>query len=1661
MMKKGKSISILLLVLLLSMAICLVGCADKPTIKIKSASPATIAVGGEYTLDYEASEGATVSVASSEGGTYNDETYKFTASKAGTYTLTVTASLGGNNKSSATATINVVEILKTELDAAITKANGLVKGDYSNWSTLAEPLAAATAAKNNAALMQADVDAATVALNAAINALSPKKIVKADVTAASFTFKGNEYNAEGYNNITAVVVKVTELNADTTVKLISEYDKKMKDIIATLVERLALNVLDSGKIAVTSLNNVKIAASSEAGATIVFKDSNGAVVESPDGVVTLASVTEGTDYKFTVRAEKGELYAEKVVNYTFEKFGFKSLNDKVLVDASGNVNCSEYLEWGANDMRKATSGVNLSGNFELRFDVTLNDIMDDTFAALGIIFDNVAPYEVTKGEFAIRYSYSESREKGLKIGGGAGTNSGADELLVKGKTITVVIRRFTEVDGVNSEMYIANSGEKLCYSSAMTHTDNVKFAFNFEHIKATVSNIYISANAAEMANKSELGALISKNVVASDYTTATYANYKVALTSAITVNNEFSTAAQIKTAVDSLKTTYASLEALPVVKATEDSATAFTYKKQTYESNGYTSESFKIVYDEIKVINANATDYKLQSLYNSRVDAEIVKLVSVTPVIIGIEDGSNMLVTGEITLRATLQGDLVEADWSINDGAAVTATEFKFKPTAGNYKIKVTTVNGASATVNTTVQETTLSANNEDGSPNRNGHDIITDNDKGTVTSVNNMEWGWNGDINKAWLNAEIAGEYEISADITYNNRWRDASVVTFHTAATVGFGEGDVNDNQSVAYAAMCYHTGNIEVGARNAVGGADGKKNEGTDGTRALMKNASTLRYVFGRTKVVAGEEYSYSYYTKLIDNTGKLIHKVEIGQETINDTNRRFERVRPGFNFERIACEISNIMIIADEIVLKDELIAVVGAASALVDTDYTDFAATQIAYADAMKAVNGIGLFDQNAIAAKITALKNASKALVKVAVTDKADVTDAQIRYGEATYVAADYNNFEAVKAEIVALNANTSLTQSQYNTKVNEQIAILEGFTAMDISLLNNNKFVSLNGKTNLNLTAGTLPQGSTIAWTVDGVPAGTKENLICTVNPGDRKVVAATVTGDSTVTTTVTFAGNQTYKLTDGMFSRGISVGDGSVFNAYEQYSWGSAGDQKVIGNTIISGNAVVDFDLNVYDPDSDATEVFAAFFAKADQNISGLASHGGAGYAALRFSADGLTIGGLEVGLGGINPKRENNESFDISKPGKYNARLTRTISGAEEKIKIELLDNSGAVVESLEGDTGSYIGKVRLAFNLENIKMSVDNVVVYTDLETMSYDLIYNAISEADDLNDDAYTTETWKAYNDAINAANDVVLDVSNLTVDKANKAIADVEAAKAALVASPVNVNVAIDGASSKTYQYAYSFAPNSYILTTSLEDGQSASYTVNGLNVESMGGVYTHAPTGKTDQIMVTVSNDEGVISSNKIIIRKNTAMIHHDDDRTWDNYFNIDNNTRIDVVRADGLDWNKADRVKVRYGGVYEGNIDVTFKTRLTGRFNANIFALMICDNNWGDFDEGRLGLKYKTATEKGLLFRDHGEEKELANSVKVGELIEFKVEVRTVVCDEDAAKKDTTFKISIVGTDIAVQSKVHDRANPWQVGLQFEQLYMRVFDMDISSVN
>lgn len=489
-------------------------------------------------------------------------------------------------------------------------------------------------------------------------------------------------------------------------------------------------------------------------------------------------------------------------------------------------------------------------------------------------------------------------------------------------------------------------------------------------------------------------------------------------------------------------------------------------------------------------------------------------------------------------------------------------------------------------------------------------------------------------------------------------------------------------------------------------------------------------------------------------------------------------------------------------------KTALITAITGASALKKGDYTS--ATWSALDTALKAANTA----RNQAGISQTDVDSAAAALAK-AITDlqpveiaKAVVAEdeSSFTYNSTTYKAEDFNNFEAIVAEIKTLNAKTEIVlKSAYTTAIDAILATLDAKVKLVIkSDLRNNTTMLVETLGTYTLTAES-EDGVTFAWTVNNEAKSSEATLEFTPAAFETEyVIKCTVTkGENTNVKTLKVSFREVDYKVNNIFASGITV-ENNVITVNSNCSWGEEEGKKVtLPDVRLSGDFTVYFDVTFTTHED--VGVMAMFLLKENGERNDF------WVAVLQHSNK------LEVATRGDN---------DIYKP-RYDmpvgtadldkvvhVMMTRTITDGKAYLYAYLLDDAGNVIMEHKAD-GLYkndadsLGTVQLGIQAENAHFAVSNIAVGIEDSVVNVKALEAYLDTLPDLIESDYTAESWATYVNAQQAAKS-----AKSQAELAEK-ITAIGTAKDALVPAEIikpviaeNNNITFGGTAYEAAQYA-------------------------------------------------------------------------------------------------------------------------------------------------------------------------------------------------------------------------------------------------------------
>lgn len=1061
---KAKKLLVFLLALVIVLTLSVAACKPEENppaktdaaVEVTSSLTPTIEVGQEYSLTYSSNDTVTVSAS---GGNYNQNTQKFSASSAGTYTLTVTASGENKNDKVVTVTITVTASAanKEALAAAISGLTNLVESDYTSasWRALTLAKEAAQDVYSAAGKTQAEVDKAKTDLDKAKTELVKAAIDKAVVSESQITYAGSVYTSDDYNNISAVGAEISELNADSTIALKSQYVSQINAILAKLDKKIELDFVNvpNGVMLVTALRPYQFEVKSEAGANVVVKINNQAV-EADEGKYTITPSAFDTDYVITATASKGEKSNSKSVTVSFAKTVYTSnKGDAVTVtDDVISIN-DEGLSWGDNKGKKVVlDDVAFAGNFSVTFDVIFTHHNGDAGNAnvMALFFwaedgGSIAGKDERFVALCQQNSWLEVTTEGSQESNKSrkpiNENNAALDL---NKTYRIrVTRKIVDNNTTLLAELLSDTGKVLFVNEGkgtIPYSGAVKLGIQAENAKFTVSNM--SVNTAEcivskVALRAELNRVNNLALSEEDYTAESWTTFNSALTSARTVLNATGkTQAEIKAAVDALTAAINGLVAKPVEKY--ENVYDETAKTITWEGVTYTEAIASNIEEVIAELKAIDNDADLnQSEYEAAYIAAIEKIeLSLTVSVNGLPQG-NLLVSQLKSYEFTAVSNSEDAEVTVTiNGTPATANEGKYTLTPAQfgveYKVVATAALGEGASISANYAVTFVKTQYE-----TNVSGAKVENDVISITEG----YGWDDNRGKKVVLDDMlfVGDFSITFDLTFTEHRGDAGNANV-MALFLLKSDGSSIDN----WVAVCQHSNLLEVA--NGGGGPEKPQFSMPDGTTAVN---NTIRIRVTRT-VTNGLSYTMAELIDIATGRPLTLKKGDVeytsnmgyknGDQPDGERLGRKDNIAPimiGFQSENVSYTVKNIVVDKASAILNvSGLNAAIESVKPLIESDYTEatWEILQTKLSDANGIVNAAksilaSAIKQQKIDEATKALTDAVEALEKIAVIEpvvtmkgeEPDQTVEKIVFNGVEYPDTIYGNLDEIYAEIAAL----------------------------------------------------------------------------------------------------------------------------------------------------------------------------------------------------------------------------------------------------------------------------------------------------------------------------------------------------------------------------------------------------------------------------------------------------------------------------------------------------------------------------------------------------------------------------------------------------------------------------------------------------------------
>lgn len=1203
---KNKKFFVVVLAMLMTLCFGMfVACGEEEQkeatkLTVDSKTEATIEVGQAYTLQYTCNGTVTVTVS---GGNYDEASQKFTASEPGNYTITVKGVEEGKTETVVEVKITVVAGAdRSALSEALEKYDALTNSDYTSatWSKARSAAAAADEMLETDGVSQEEIDEAAQALEDAIAALVPAAITKAETSEESIVWNGTTYLAADYKNFDEILGKVNALNADTNVKLRSEYTKQIEAILAQFNAKLMLSLTGGltrgGAMLVSALREYKIGAESVEGATFAWKVDGTA--QSATGAELSFTPTEyGKEYTIECTATKGDETNTKSFTVSFEQAVYQNNMGSGITVTDDVIEVTKNdFGWG-DQMGKKVSlpDLYLKGEFSVTFDLTFTEAGSNSTRCMALFLLNADGnqqgiwYAVVHQTPWLEVTFKDAESDKIRKEMPSGT-------VDVGKVMHFSMNRVIK-DGTAylTADLLDDSGNIIFHNDGdgkTTANDAVMLGFQAEFMAFKVENLAVKC--ADLVNLTALRATAEEN--RGKYTAEDYDGFnalQTALTQAdvVLAKKGEASAAEVKEAIEGIQTAVKGLKPAAVVKATADD-TKIAYKDKEYKAEDYEAASYASVKGKIEELNARE-DIATNSAYRTELEKlldELIPFVSVT--ITGIEE--RVFLVSElpeelVTLTATAREGATFA-WEVDGTSKGTLSQIQITPEFKLFTVKVTaTFEGRQ--VDKTIKfgwEQVTYQNNKPG-------DIAIEND---VITVNKDGIGW-GDTEgrKVILNdAYLKGNFTVYFDLKFTYHWGgnpgDANVFALFLL--------DSNGNSQVNWVAVCQQVNKLET----AFGGDGWQKPQmnmpddikNADGTTKL----DTVLHFSVTREIIDGRAYLIARLLK-DDGTVWLEHT---GIRTEGGTERLSKDytgpVLLGIQVENTKFELSHISVSSDsEIVGKAALRKAVQEAQQLVLSDYTETNNFQ----SKLTAAQLVLLSDTATRANVESALAELRSAMEDLApkAFEKAAVGADTISYNGREYKKASFTNFDTIKDQVTALNARDIKLLSQYERELTALLAQLDPKIKAELKGVENLILNTLEGAS-CTFTAETESADATFAWKIDGASQqGTAKDLTYTPTFGEHTVEVTVSAGGAEITVEKSFTVLQaTFKAHSDNAS--TTKVEGNTFSAGEGLDWNDwNGRNLVLEDLVFNGSFSLTADIT-WDKNAGGANVVTFHLINAD---------------------------------------------------------------------------------------------------------------------------------------------------------------------------------------------------------------------------------------------------------------------------------------------------------------------------------------------------------------------------------------------------------------------------------------------------------------------------
>lgn len=1301
---------------------------DPTSLSITSAKEVTLELGQSYTLTYDTDGTVNVSVS---GGSYNEETQKFTATEAGTYTITVTATAEGKSEVSETVTVifTVASADKTALSASIDSTKSLVKSDYTSdsWKKLEDALNAGKSALNQSGISQEDVDAAKAAIDGAVNDLV-SNLVKASIAEdeASFEWNGNIYSAIDYNNFADIVAELKTLNADADIDLKSEYNPAIKVIIEKLAAKVKLAIKselkDNAMMIVESLVSYDLVAESEDGVTYSWKVDGSEV--STEATYKFAP-SEYKEYEIQCTVAKGDNVNVKSLTVAFiESDYFVNTNyvadDRVTVK-DNKISVNANLGWGEEEGKKVTlPDLRLSGDFTVYFDVEFLTHEDTGVMALFLNKENGE-----RNDFWVAVLQHSNK---LEI-----ATSGADDdhkprydmpqgTADLNKVIHVKMTRTVKDGKAYLYAYILDDSGKVImehdanklYKDDDASKGTVQIGIQAENAHFIVSNLAVGIND-QIISKTGLNKALSATnaLIEGDYTADSWkALVDAKATASAAVNQSEINAVQAA-----------------VVKATSELVIADIAKAViengniSFDGKSYLSANFENMSEviaELEELNADAS-IKLNSVYAPKAQAIINKLISkVTLEISGAPENNVQYLVSTLPTYAmnATSSEGASVVWSVNGEEVSNDAEYEFTPDKfGAYTISCVATKGEYSSE----KEYSVVFVNAGWTSNKPGASI--DNNAIKITE----NYGWDDLKGKKVTTSDItlSGNFTVSFDLTFNNQNGVNVFALFLLKAN-----GDVNND----WVAITSQNNKLEVSCLEQKAYKDL-----SEGATSINVKSS---YIVSR-EIIDGRAYITAYY---VNANGERVVTNDGTQDGGNRVSSDY--VGPvvlGIQSENAHFVVENIRLNASASVnSKVELRALVASTSKIVKTDYIESVVSALnAKIDAANAVLANVDAEQSAINTAIAELGAALLDLKPenyVEVT-KAVVTDDSISYSITglTLNKADLYNFDAIATVINTLNGSDEYAaNSVYTAALTEALKSADykiGLSEINwAGLVNDIDYItSMNPEYSLSVSSKT--KDIEIAWSVNGEKVGDDVSYILKPESGKSYSISVVLQkkGEGYEDEKVTFSlENVSFIKADVKTPLGdrVSINEDASFSTNQGIGWGDMEGRNILFDDLVfNGSFSITMDLT-YNGTSGGATVATIHLLNADTlspSWGGDWAFVGYGCICLHTNPDEPVVR-LESNWTGTEKKQSSYDGFEAVEE-KIAAVADQLKQGETFTVKLTCYRNSGrqlqlvySLYDSKNGEwidfnrnqwAGDMGGGFIVGINVENVAITGKNI------------------------------------------------------------------------------------------------------------------------------------------------------------------------------------------------------------------------------------------------------------------------------------------------------------------------------------------------------------